>query len=49
MGGGGGGGEGLCWSSNGAELRILYCKQFFNKRCGTHKNWWFSMTILENK
>ena len=33
--------KGLRCSSNGAELRILYYRQFLDKRCGTHKNWCF--------
>jgi hypothetical protein len=31
----------LCWFLTGAELQILYWKQFLDKKCGIQNNWWF--------
>jgi hypothetical protein len=43
------GGGGLCLSVTGAELRILYKKQFLDERCGIQKNCWFGVMMLENE
>jgi len=43
------GAGGLCLFLTGTELRILYGKEFLDKKCGIQKNWRFWKTIRENK